>query len=90
MRRRRRYRNYEIQPEKGDKFFAYTDGVPEATSASTELYGTDRMLEALNPAPEASPKDVLRIIRASVDVCAGNAEQFDDLTMLCLMYRGQR
>ena len=85
-----KYRNYELQLEKGDKVFVYTDGVPEATSASTELFGTDRMIDALNTGVEANPREVLRIVRASVDEFVGKAEQFDDLTMVCLEYRGAK
>lgn len=83
-----RYKEYEIQFDKGDKIFVYTDGVPEATSANTELYGTDRMIAALNDKPDASPQEILGNVRASVDEFVGSAEQFDDLTMVCLEYRG--
>ena len=85
-----RYRDYELQLEPGDKIFVYTDGVPEATSANTELFGTDRMLDALNSAPGASPKETLRVVRAAVDEFVGAAPQFDDLTMLCVEYRGRQ
>ena len=84
-----RYKNYEIMFEKGDKIFVYTDGVPEATNANTELFGTDRMINALNSAPNAAPKEILKNVRASVDAFVGAAEQFDDLTMVCVEYRGQ-
>lgn len=83
-----RYRDYEIQLSKGDKVFVYTDGVPEATNANLEMYGTDRMIDALNMRREAEPKEILRNVRASVDGFVGSAEQFDDLTMVCLEYRG--
>lgn len=83
-----RYKDYEVQLDKGDKIFVYTDGVPEATNAHNELFGTDRMVEALNTDAEANPKDLLRIVREAVDAFVGGAEQFDDLTMLCLEYRG--
>ena len=83
-----RYKDYEIQLEKGDKIFVYTDGVPEATNLNNELYGTDRMIEALNHAVNVSPKETLKCVRASVDDFVGNAEQFDDLTMVCIEYRG--
>lgn len=83
-----KYRDYEIQLDKGDKVFVYTDGVPEATNANLELFGTDRMIEALNSKPEGSPKEMLKTVRASVDEFVGLAEQFDDLTMVCLEYRG--
>ena len=83
-----KYKSYEIQLNKGDKIFVYTDGVPEATNANHELFGTDRMMDALNSKSDADPKEILRTIRASVDGFVGNAEQFDDLAMLCLEYKG--
>ena len=83
-----RYREYEIRMEPGSKLFVYTDGVAEATSAEKELYGTDRMIDALNTDPDASPQEILRNVRAGVDAFVREAEQFDDLTMLCVEYRG--
>ena len=83
-----RYKEYELQMEAGSKLFMYTDGVPEATNAKGELFGTDRMLEALNSDETASPESILKQVRASVDGFVKEAEQFDDLTMLCVEYRG--
>ena len=81
------YRDYELRFGKGDKIFVYTDGVPEATNANNELFGNDRMVEALNTR-EANPEEVLKMVRESVDAFVGGAEQFDDLTMVCVEYRG--
>ena len=83
-----RYKEYEIDLHPGDKLFLYTDGVPEATNAAQELFGTDRMVTALNSAAEGSARDVLVNVRKSVDEFVKDAEQFDDLTMLCLDYKG--
>ena len=83
-----RYREYEIQMEPGAKLFVYTDGVPEATDADKELFGTGRMLDALNADKSAAPVQVLKNVRRAVDGFVKDAEQFDDLTMLCLEYRG--
>ena len=83
-----RYKEYEIQLQPGSMLFVYTDGVAEATSAENELYGTERMIEALNADLNATPQDILRNVRASVDGFVKEAEQFDDLTMLCLEYKG--
>ena len=83
-----RYKDYEIMLGKGDKIFVYTDGVPEATNAAGEMFTTDRMIDALNTSVKADPKETLRIVRESVDEFVGTAEQFDDLTMLCLEYKG--
>jgi sigma-B regulation protein RsbU (phosphoserine phosphatase) len=83
-----RYREYELQLEKCDKLFLYTDGVPEATDSKETLFGTDRMLDALNTKPDGSPREMLLQVRAAVDAFVQEAEQFDDLTMLCLEYKG--
>ncbi|MBQ7152942.1 MAG: serine/threonine-protein phosphatase, partial [Clostridia bacterium] len=84
-----RYKEYELQLQPGSKLFVYTDGVPEATSAENELFGTDRMLAALNGAPaDAGTKDYLESVRSAVDGFVMEAEQFDDLTMLCMEYKG--
>ena len=83
-----RYKEYELQMEPGAKLFLYTDGVPEATNAEMELYGTDRMIDALNEDPMAAPEQILQNVRTAVDAFVQEAEQFDDLTMLCIEYKG--
>ncbi|MBQ6576082.1 MAG: PP2C family protein-serine/threonine phosphatase, partial [Lachnospiraceae bacterium] len=85
-----KYHEYELQLQPGDKLFVYTDGVPEATNAEKELFGTDRMLGALNTDPEAGPYDILMNVQSDVDSFVGEAEQFDDLTMLCMEYKGKQ
>ena len=85
-----KYREYELTLEPGSKLFVYTDGVPEATDAEEQMFGTERMMEALNREPERRPEEILAGVRAAVDAFVGEAEQFDDLTMLCVEYRGMR
>lgn len=82
------YKEYELQLEPGSALFLYTDGVPEATNPEKELFGTDRMIEALNTEPDADAEQVLRNVRVHVDRFVRDAEQFDDLTMMSLIYRG--
>ena len=53
-----------------------------------KMFGVDRMLDALNGAKDGTTVDVLKSVRASVDGFVKNAEQFDDLTMMCLNYAG--
>ncbi|MBO6014654.1 MAG: SpoIIE family protein phosphatase [Oscillospiraceae bacterium] len=72
----------------GAKLFLYTDGVPEATNAENKLFGIDRMLIALNRDTSLPPEAVIRQVREAVDDFVQDAEQFDDLTMLCLEYKG--
>lgn len=80
------YKEYKIQLEKGGALFVYTDGVPEATNADNELFGTDRLLEALNKSKDRDSQTLLASVKSAVDVFVGEAEQFDDLTMLSIKY----
>ena len=83
-----RFRDHEFEMKPGDSLFVYTDGVAEATNSSNELFGTDRMLDALNRDPDAMPEQVLKNVIDGVNEFVRGAEQFDDLTMLALKYFG--
>ena len=82
-----KYENYEIQLKRGSKLFVYTDGLIEATNSKSEMFGMERILNALNKDPEATPKELLSNVTKAVDGFVKQAEQFDDLTMLCLEYK---
>ncbi|MBQ7535215.1 MAG: SpoIIE family protein phosphatase [Stomatobaculum sp.] len=90
IRRKIEYRDYELLLEPGDAIFVYTDGVPEAENASGEMYGMERLKNALNRTEGQSPEGILQAVRSDVDTFVDGANQFDDLTMLCLEYRGKQ
>ncbi|OPZ75359.1 MAG: Phosphoserine phosphatase RsbU [Firmicutes bacterium ADurb.Bin456] len=79
-----RYKGYELQMNPGDRLFLYTDGVTEATNARSELYGTGRMLAALNRNRDADCETLLHRMKEDIDAFVGEAPQFDDITMLSL------
>ena len=87
---RSRYSDYEIRMEPGDAIFVYTDGAPEANNARGEFYGMERLTAALNRCADRTPQGILEAVKADVDAFTGDASQFDDLTMLCLSYRGRQ
>ena len=72
----------------GDKLFLYTDGVPEATDANNQLYGMERLEIALNRVRDEEPAVILQAIKEDIDAFVGEAPQFDDITMLCLDFKG--
>lgn len=43
----------------------------------------------LNRQQGASAQGICEAVKADVDAFAGEAEQFDDITMLCLTYHGE-
>ena len=83
-----RFREHEFELHPGDSLFVYTDGVPEATNAGNELFGSDRMLNALNRDPDADPTTLLQNVREDIDAFVGDAPQFDDITMMALRFDG--
>ena len=85
----KQYKEYELQMEPGDKLFVYTDGVPEAQDKKEQQYGTGRLLDVLNTLKDASVTDTLPAIRKDIADYVGDADQFDDITMLGLTYFGQ-
>ncbi|WP_051656632.1 PP2C family protein-serine/threonine phosphatase [Butyrivibrio sp. AE3004] len=82
------FRGGEIYLDKGDTLYIYTDGVTEATNSKNDLFGTDRMLSALNENMEASPAELDKKVRERIYQFVKDAPQFDDITMLCLKFNG--
>ena len=81
------YRDNELQLQAGDRLFLYTDGVPEATNAGTELYGEDRLLTFMNQNAAVPATELLPALKADIDAFVGDAPQFDDITMLMFDYK---
>jgi len=72
----------------GEALFLYTDGVTEATNGSDEMFRMDRLCEVLEGCGSADPSQVVPAVLESVDRFAGETSQADDITMLCVQYRG--
>jgi sigma-B regulation protein RsbU (phosphoserine phosphatase) len=83
-----KHKEYKVRLDPGAKLFVYTDGVAEAMNADRELFGLNRTLEALNAAMDEPPEGILRSVDDAVARFVGDAEKFDDLTMLCIEFRG--
>lgn len=85
-----KYTDYEIQFEPGDTLCVYTDGAPEATNAAEELFGMERLLEVMSAESDASCEQTLTLALDGIQSFVGEAPQFDDVTMLCLTYNGEK
>ena len=77
----------ELQFLPGDKLFIYTDGVTEATNADQQLFGTDRLLASLDQVVDKGQRTILENVKKNIDHFVGQAEQFDDITMLGFTYK---
>lgn len=83
-----KFREHEFKLEPGASLFVYTDGVTEAENTCHELFGVDRVATALNKCKSDDPKELIDTVRKDIDEFVGEADQFDDITMLSFFYRG--
>ena len=81
-----RYRQAELYFGKDDMLFMYTDGVTEAADVNEELFGNDRLEQALNEHLDASPKQIVGKILKKIVKFEEGADQADDITMVALQY----
>lgn len=79
-----RYKDNSIILGRGDVLYLYTDGVTEANNEDKELYGESRLQALLEDCWNQSVENIVKTVRLDIDNFAGNAEQFDDITMIVL------
>lgn len=68
----------------GDTLFTYTDGITEAFDRGNEAFGTQRLLDALDPRLDARAQ-CKRVVDAA-NSFAGDAPQSDDITVFALRF----
>lgn len=74
----------ELTLEAGDFLVLYSDGVTEAQNADEEEYGAERLLDVVRATATQPPDVMIARILKSIDAFAGDAPQFDDITLLVL------
>jgi sigma-B regulation protein RsbU (phosphoserine phosphatase) len=65
-----------------DELILYTDGITDANNSADEMYGEDRILNFLNGFE--SDDDPIDPLLDDIHRFTGDAEQFDDMTLLNL------
>ena len=84
---------YPLQHTKlgeGDALFLYTDGVTEATNAREEFFSIERLRQTLLTCAGDTALRVIAETTNAVEKFASRAPQADDITMMCIRYRGAR
>ena len=82
------YHDRAFEMSSGDILLVYTDGVTESADARRKFYGMDRVTDFLNRQTDLSLEHLLRSLRGDIASFAGDAPQFDDITMLALEFKG--
>ncbi len=76
------YQDFELDLAEGQSIMLYTDGVTEATNLDNELFGEDRLIEAIKDSGNMNMRYTCKLVKEKVDAFVGEAPQFDDITML--------
>ena len=82
------YTENVLEMNRGDRMLLYTDGITEAENSAHELFGDDRLLECLLHTAGDSVEETMKKVDASVAGFVKDHDQFDDMTMMCIEYKG--
>lgn len=73
-----------VELRAGDTLLIYSDGASEANDVASNEFGMDRLTESLRCAREKPCGEILDHLIADIDAFAGEAPQFDDITLLVI------
>ena len=76
--------------QKGESITLYTDGITEARDNAGGLYGEDRLISIMNARQYYSVIEMHHSIKDDVAKFVNGADQSDDMTMITLLYHGDR
>lgn len=83
------YSENVIEMNPGEKILLYTDGITEAENSRHELYGDDRLISCLTSAGGISVEESMRKLKDDVADFVNGHDQFDDMTLMCIEYKGE-
>jgi sigma-B regulation protein RsbU (phosphoserine phosphatase) len=83
-----RFEGQMLELSIGDRLVLFTDGVTEAEDAGQALFGTDRLVKAVEDVKGRGVKKIVRGIQDAVTAFVASAPIADDASMLVLAYSG--
>jgi len=73
-----------MQLQVGDLVILTSEGVPEAKNLPGEMFGFDRLQQAIKTGPEENPQAMLVHLQTALTAFTGLAEHHDDVTITIL------
>lgn len=78
------YDTCELFLRRGDLIFFYTDGITEAIDGEMNPFGEEKLMASISQRREEPLKELTQGVLADIRRHVGGAEQYDDMTFLCL------
>ena len=83
------YESVTFDLKEGDILIFHTDGLIEALNSDEEMYGTERLTESVSKIPDNfTATEVIQRIVEDVRIFVGEAEQYDDMTIVVIKIPG--
>ena len=70
--------------EPGESLLLYTDGITEALNKYREMFGEERLAEAMTAYRAGEDPDLVQYVCEKAETFAAECEQRDDITLLSL------
>jgi sigma-B regulation protein RsbU (phosphoserine phosphatase) len=76
------YEDAELALRSGDRFWLYSDGLPEAMNPAGEQFGTERLLAEFQACSSEALSDAVRRVLRAVETWAGESGPQDDISLV--------
>ena len=76
------YDEVSLSLSKGDLVILTSDGVVEAMTTTEEMFGFERLEQAVASGPQTNAEAMLNHLRATMEAFIGDTELYDDLTIV--------
>ena len=83
-----KYETYSCQLNPGDALFVFTDGAHDAVDISQREFSESALIEAVNKADASTASSLVNGVLKTIEDYSAGAEQFDDITLLAMIWRG--
>jgi len=80
----------ELQLDSHDTLMLYTDGVSEAIDVDENQYTEERIRNKLSEFKDVNPETITKSLINDLDQFVGEADQFDDITMLVINWHKRK
>ncbi|MEH6589257.1 MAG: SpoIIE family protein phosphatase [Halioglobus sp.] len=84
-----KYPTNTLQLSTGDRLAIYTDGIDEAFNPRNEMFGTERLDQALELTSNKPPAEAGHDILAAISAFTGDAPQSDDICLMLVDITGK-
>lgn len=78
----------EIPLQKNDLFVIYTDGITEAFNDINEMFGVEKLVQAIDEVKDSETSEIIENVKAGLSRFTGNRSPEDDIALIAVKING--